>query len=153
MSLTYDDFRAGEKLFVGKLSERFYFNGKEIFKLPSNEFFIRTDWHLLPIVGFFPEIEIYRIQGKLVLVFLSNHYYTFIEPVKVIESQTKNQFDGFEPGKQYELKNGQIWQQINEPYAPNHISSGYVKIVNDNIMMVDNWSFYPNVRLIKNKYI
>jgi len=28
MSLTYDDFRAGEKLFVGKLSERFYFNSK-----------------------------------------------------------------------------------------------------------------------------
>lgn len=103
MSLTYDDFRAGEKLFVGKLSERFYFNSKEIFKLPSNEFFIRTDWHLLPLVGFFPEIEIYRIQGKLVLVFLTNHYYTFIEPVKVIESQTTNQFDGFEPGKQYEL--------------------------------------------------
>ena len=151
MSLAYEDFKTGQKLYVGKLSERFLFNGREIFKFPSNEYFVRIDWHLLPIVGFFPEIEIYRIQGKLVLVFLDNHYYTYIESINVIESQTKNQFDGFEPGKIYDLKNGQSWQQIDDTYAPNHISSGYVKIIDNQIMMVDNWNFYPKVTLV-NRY-
>lgn len=148
MNLKYDNFKKGEKLFYGKLSERFYFNGHEIFKLSSNEFFIRTDLHILPLVGSFPEIEIYRIQGRLVLVFLANHKYTFVKTVKVIESQTIEQFDGFEPEKLYKLRNGQIWQQISGPYAPNHFSAGYVKIINDEIMMVDNWSFYPTVRLV-----
>lgn len=149
MNLNYDDFRKGEKLYSGKLADRFYFNGREIFKLPNNEYFIRTDWHILPLVGFFPPVEIYRIQEKMVLVFLDNHYYTFIELVKVFEGKTLKQFDGFEQGKVFELTNGQIWQQIDGPYAPNHISTGYVRIINNEIMMVDNWSFYPNVRQIK----
>ncbi len=151
MSLTYDDFKSGQKLFRGKVSERFYFNGTEIFRLSSNEYFVRTDRHILQPVGFNPDIEVFRIQGRLVLVFLDNHYYTFIEPIEVIESQTVNQFDGFEPNKIYDLRNGQSWQQVSGPNAPNHISTGHVKIINNETMMVDNWSFYPTVTLV-NRY-
>jgi hypothetical protein len=149
MNLTYDDFRKGDKLYSGKLADRFYFNGGEIFKLPDNKYFIRTDWHTLPLVGFYPLVEIFKIQNKMVMVFLDNHYYTFIETVNVFEGKTLKQFDGFKPGKEFELTNGQIWQQIDGPYAQNHISTGYVRIINEEIMMVDNWSFYPNVRRIK----
>lgn len=149
MNLTNKDFQNGERLFNGKLQERFYFNGTEIFKLPTNEFLIRTDWHLLPIVGFFPTVEVYNINGKLVLLFVDNNYYTYVETVKVFEGQMVNQFTGFEPGKEYELSNNEIWRQVNEPYAPNHHSAGYVKIINDEIMIVDTWSFYPRVERIK----
>ena len=149
MNLNYDDFRKGDRLYSGKVADRFYINGREIFKLPTDDYFIRTDWHTLPIVGFFPDIQIFRIKGKIVLVFLDNHYYTFVEPIKVIEGKMINRFDGFEPGKRYELTNGQIWQQIDGPYAPNHHSAGYVRIINDEIIKIDNWSFYPNVVQIK----
>lgn len=150
MNLTYNDFSRGEKLFQGRLLLRFNFMGSEIFKLQPNDFFIRIDSHLLPIVGFSPEIELYRIQGRLVLIFLTNHCYTFVESVKVVESQIVNQFNGFELGKEYELKNGQIWQQISNLSAQTYISSGYVKIINDEIMKVDDGNFFPKVKLINN---
>ena len=148
MVLTYNDFKNGQKLFTGKVSNRFYFNGAEIFKLSSNEFFIRTDLHILQSTSFFPDIEVFRFKGQLVLVFLDNDYYTFIEPINVIESQTVNQFDGFEPDKKYELRNGQIWQQVDDTFTPNYLSTGYVKIINKKTMMVDNLNIYPTVTLI-----
>ena len=153
MNLTYDDFKNGKKLYRGKLKEDFNVDGKEIFKLENGEFFMRQDSHILPIVGFFPEIEIFNINGKMVLIYLKNHNYTYIEKVKVIESATIRPFDGFEPGKKYELQNGQIWQQVNGPNAPGHHSSGHVKIINDKILMVDGWSFFPKVKLINHKFI
>lgn len=152
MGLTYTDFKNGKKLYYGKVQERFYFNGTEIFKLSNGEFFQRKDYHSLPLVGFFPEIEIFNINGKLILVFSANHFYTFIEKVKVIESMTSEPFTGFEPNKIFKLNNGQIWQQISGPYAPNHHSAGYVKIINDSTMLVDSWGVYPNVILVNNKY-
>lgn len=93
-------------------------------------------------------IEIYEIKGKMVLVLLKNYFYIYLEKIKVIESRTKEPFTGFEPNKRYELRNGQVWQQIEGPYAPNLDSSGYVKIVNDRIMKVDSWAFFPQVVLI-----
>jgi hypothetical protein len=149
MNLTYDDFRNGESLYRGKLAERFPFDGGEIYKLPSEEYFIRTDQHIIPITGFNPEIQLYRIKGRLVLRFLDNDSYTYIKAVKVLEYKTLKQFDGFEPGKLYEFTNGQVWQQVDGPNAPNHSSSGYVRIIDDKIMMVDTWTFYPNVIQIK----
>jgi hypothetical protein len=151
MALTYDDFKRGERLYYGRLSERFYVDGKEFYKLPSGEFFSRADLHFLSMVGLYSEVEIHRIQGRLVLVFLENHNYTVIESVEVIESQTLNQFDGFENGKLYNLKNGQVWQQINGPHAPNHHSAGNVRIVNNEKMAVDNWNFFPTVRLLNQR--
>lgn len=148
MGLSYDDFRTCESLYYGRLAKRFYVNGSEIFKLLSGEFFIRTYSHLLTMVSLFTEVEIFRIQGRIVLLFLVNKTNTYIESVNVIESYTKKSFDGFEPGKLYELKNGQTWQQVNGPFAPNHLSTGYVRIINNEILMVDNWDYFPNVRRI-----
>ena len=84
MNLTYDNFKKGTQLYHGNLGDQFYFNGSEIFKLKIGEFFKRTDWRFLPLVGFFPEIRIYNINGKLVLFLLTNHYYIYIGKIKVI---------------------------------------------------------------------
>ena len=97
MNLSYDDFKNGDLVHRGKINEEFYFNGSTIYKLDSGNFFIRMDYHVLPIVGFFPEIELYKISCKLVLVYVKNHNYTFVEPIKVIESKTVETFEGFEP--------------------------------------------------------
>lgn len=153
MALTYDDFKRGTLLYRGKLHERFYVNGTEYFELESSDHFRRTDWHHLPLTGFFPAIEVYRIDGRLVLAFLDNHFYTYVEQVKVVKSQTTESFTGFEPDKLYELQNGQTWQQTGGPFAPGHQSSGYVKIVNDEIMVVDNWDFYPRVVLVAGRRV
>jgi hypothetical protein len=152
MSLTQDDFNNGQRLFRGKLNEEFPFDGKTIFKTSSGEFFVRTDYHILPITGFFPDIEIYRINGNLVLVFLASRTYTFIQSIKVIESNTIKPFDGFLPNKVFSLKNGQVWQQIDGPNSPCS-SSGSVKIVNDKQIKVDSWDFYPKIKLIDGKRI
>jgi hypothetical protein len=151
--LTYNDFKSGKRLYQGRLSDSFSFNGREVFKVQANDFYIRADSHLLPIVGFSAEIEIYRIHDRLVLAFLSNHFYTFVEPIKVIESQTAKQFDGFEPGKEYELKNGQIWKQVNGSTIKNQLSIGNVKIIKDETMIVDTWDFHPTVKLISSRSI
>ena len=149
MNLSVDDFRNGRKVYQGRLEAKFPFNGTEVLKLQSGEFFRRTDYHTLPMVGFSPEIEVYNIQNRLVLRYLSNDYYTVIMPVAVIESRTIQPFTGFEPNKIYELRNGQVWQQIDSLYAPNHHSTGHVMIFDNEIMMVDNWNFNPKVALRK----
>lgn len=152
MGLTYDDFKGAHRLYYGKIDRRFYFDGSEIFKLKSGEFFIRNDFHILPISGFFPEVEIFKMSNDLVLVFLKDHTYAYIRPIKVIESETIESFTGFEQGKVHKLKNGQEWQQISGPYS-NCMSSGYVKIINDEKMIVDGWNFSPNVTLHNDKYL
>lgn len=148
MGLSVNDFKAGRLLYRGRVGEKFYFGDTEIIKSGSGDFFRRKDYHILPLVGFFADIEIYDIRGELVLVYLANKNYTYVERVRVIESRTAESFTGFEPGKKYRLTNGEIWEQVGGPYAPNHLSSGNVKIINGEQMMVDNWSFFPKVRLV-----
>lgn len=148
MGLTYNDFRKGQKLYYGKVKDQFYFDEGEIYKLTESQYFIRCDFHMLPIIGFNPEFEVFRIGDDLVLVFLANHYYTYIKPISVIESKTIEPFEGFEPGKIFNLKNGQKWQQIDGPSSPSY-SSGYVRIIDNRKIVVDSWSFYPNVRKIQ----
>ena len=149
MNLTINDFIKGRKLFSGQITDRFYCDGKEIFRLSSNEYFIREDTHHLSIFSFYPNIQVYNIHGKLVLVFEESNTYTTIQLIKVVESNTIQPFNGFELNKEYSLSNGQIWKQISGPHAPNHISSGNVKIINDSILIVDSWEFYPKVKRIK----
>ncbi|MBF9236610.1 hypothetical protein I2I05_04300 [Hymenobacter sp. BT683] len=148
MALTFNDFKKGTLLYRGNINEKLFFNGKQLFKLKSGEYFQRTDSHTLSAHGYLPKVEVYNINGNLVLAFLDDQTYTFVERVDVIENQTKEPFTGFENGKLYELQNGQTWKQMGGPYAPNHISSGYVKILNNNTMMVDNWDFFPQVILV-----
>jgi hypothetical protein len=151
MALTRDDFRRGTLQYRGKLQERFYANGAEYFELATGDHFRRLDWHILPMTGFFPQVEVYTIDGRLLLAFPENMYYTYIEAVRVIKSQTVESFTGFEPDKLYKLQNGQTWQQMGGPYAPGHQSSGYVKIINNETMVVDTWEFYPRVVLIRDR--
>ncbi|WP_276482325.1 hypothetical protein [Paraflavitalea pollutisoli] len=150
MNLTLDDFRKGQHLYRGTIKDSFQLDGNTIFKLSSGEFFIRLDSHILPLVGFFPEIEVYKINGKLVLIYLINRNYTYIEPIKVLETKTIEPFDGFYPGKIFNLANGQGWRQIDGPNSP-CFSTGYVRIINDRRIIVDNWAFYPKVELINYK--
>lgn len=117
MRLTYEDFEKGTRLYFGKLECRFSFIGREIFKLQNGEYYQNTGIKLLPVTGYFPDIEIYEVSGKTVLVLLKNHYYVYVEKIKVIESRTIEPFTGFEPNKRYELQNGQIWQQVDGPCA------------------------------------
>lgn len=152
MALTYDDLRAGKLLFRGKINENINFEGRTIFKLSSNEFFVRLDFHSLPSTGFSPEIEIYNVSGNIMLVYLRNHHYTQIEAIKVIESKTIEPFDGFQPGKIFTLENKQVWQQEGGPNSPSY-STGHVKIINDSKIIVDGWGFYPNVKLINDKHL
>lgn len=147
MSLTNNDFQNGQRLYRGKENENFYFDGRTILKLASGEFFVRTDHHTLSLVGFFPEVEVYRIKDKLVLLYLTNLSYTYIEPIKVMESKTVEPFDSFYPGKRFNLENGQVWQQVDGPNSPCS-SSGYVKIVENKKIKVDGWDFYPKIMLI-----
>jgi hypothetical protein len=150
-NLTRDDFKAGKRLFRGTIREEFYFEGTTIFKLSSGEFFYRLDHHILPIVGFFPEIEVYRLQnGKLVLVYLMNLKYTYIEAIKVLESKMTEPFDGFRPDRLFILENGQIWQQITLTHTSSS-SQGYVKIIRDDKIIVDGWDFSPRVKLTNGK--
>ena len=148
MALTNDDFKKGQLLYRGVAVEDIHFNGNQIFKLDSGEFFIRKDFSLLGLNGFNPEVEIFDIQGNIVLIFLKNGNYTYVESIKVIESKTVDGFNNFFPGQTFNLQNGQVWQQVDGPNS-NCSSSGYVKIVNDSQIKVDSWDFYPNVKLIK----
>lgn len=148
-NLTRADFQRSQRLYYGKLRDTFYFGSHEIFELENGEFFIRQDLHMLPLVGFFPEIEIFRIDGELVLIYLQNWYYTYIEPIRVIKSKLVQAFEGFEYGRRFRLQNNQIWQQTSHNYT-SMLSSGYVKIIRDRYMRVDNWSTIVEVQDVTN---
>jgi|GEM_PF-6902093 len=136
--LTQADFQRSQLLYRGKIQNSFDFKGRNIFELQNGEFFIRQDIHLLAPVGFFPVVEIFRIDGELVLAYFEKWQYTFVEQVKVIKSKLIQPFEGFAYERRYRLQNRQIWQQVSHNYT-NSSSSGYVKIINDQFMKVDRW--------------
>lgn len=153
MIVNYNDLKKNPLYYRGKVNSSFYFNGTTIFKLDNGDYFRQIDTSTLPVSTFFPNIEIYNLSGKFGLIYLSSNFFVNVEKIKVIETKMTQQFTGFEQNKTYEFENGQIWQQIDPLNAPNHISSGYVKIINDKIMIVDTWTFHVNVILINNKKI
>ena len=149
MNLTIDDFSNDNLIYRGQVRKRFSFDGKDIFKIDNGTFYRKTDWNFIPPMGFFPNIQIHNIRGVLILIYVDSRQYYQVEQVKVIESETANPFDGFEPNKIYELKNGQKWKQFGGPNAPNHHSTGHVIII-DEKLKVDDWDFYPNVSKVFN---
>src|SRR5690625_5539574 len=74
--LTQADFQRSQLLYRGKIQNSFDFKGRNIFELQNGEFFIRQDIHLLAPVGFFPVVEIFRIDGELVLAYFEKWQYT-----------------------------------------------------------------------------
>jgi hypothetical protein len=148
--LTKEDFIRSKKLYYAKVCDSFNFHNHEIFELDNGEFFIRQDLHMLPLVGFFPEIEIFNVDGEFVLVYLQNWYYTYIKPIKVIKSSLGKQFEGYEYGRRFHLQNNQVLQQISQDYA-SMLSRGDVRIIKDRYMQVDTWNVTVEVEDVTNE--
>ena len=146
--LNIEDFKRSKFLYRGKIHTEFYYGPYEVFILDQGQAYIRQDMHNLPIVGFYPEIEIYNVDGDDVLIYLQNRIYTYVKPIGVIVSEMRQPFTGFKLGNRYELKNGQIWEQASSNLS-NMSSSGHVKILENRIMYVDNWSTSIEVKRVK----
>ncbi|MGZ3813123.1 MAG: hypothetical protein ACXVB0_17570 [Mucilaginibacter sp.] len=58
------------------------------------------------------------------------------------------EFDGFAPGKKFELENGQVWEQTDSLISPCS-PGGKVWIKDHCVMQVGNWNFYVQVKRIK----
>lgn len=148
--LTYAEIKKKGKLILkDNYISSYYINGKVVYKFSNGDYYKRIDTHPLEFSG--PGVEVYQVKDELILVFVKNNTTTKIQKIKMMESKTVKPFTGFEPDKIYQLENGQNWQQIEGPYAPNQKSPGHVKIMDDSVLMVDNWSFYPKVELVKGK--
>lgn len=144
MQLTYEDIKKGKLLFKGKYEKCFSFQGREVFVLNNGDTYQRQDSFIIPLIDFYKDVLLYQIENFVAIIFIHNDMFTIVKKVEIIESKIINEFSGFDDGNKYELENGQTWQQIDGSVFP-CTSSGFVKILNNKIIKIDNWDIYPRV--------
>lgn len=88
----------------------------------------------------------YNKGGQVILFELQSGAFARLLPADIIKSVV-DEFDGFEYGKVFELRNGQRWRQtdgLNSPCSP----GGTIWIFNHSIIRVANWNFDVSVQLL-----
>ena len=132
----------------GRIQNRLNFFGRTLYELNNGNFYLRRDNHLLNDHEFHTPIQIFRFENELVAYFPNVNMQTMVEKVNMIHSETVNEFTGFEPGRRYELRNGQTWEQVGgvTSYCQ---PGGTVLIRDNNLMQIGNWNFEIRVRRIR----
>jgi len=129
-----------------KIEDYCYFGGHQILEIPTR-FFLVHDYQNFPTGGSRKKIRLYNKNGRFYLFDSESGTCVWVMSVDMIKSHV-SEFDGFSFGKKFELKNGQIWEQIgylNSPCSP----GGKVWIKDRCVMRVGNWDFDVPVRRIK----
>jgi len=81
MNLTFKQIKCGEKLFQGRIVEKFDVEGKEGLKTSDASCFVRKGGSELPDVDRRPYVEIFKVEEETVLLYLANHTYSTISPI------------------------------------------------------------------------
>lgn len=148
--MTYKEIKCGQRLFNGRIQDNINWGKSSILKTSNGQFFRRTDSSELPRMDRNPYVEMFQVEDKTVVLFLTNNSYSVVEPTKVVESKIKGGFKGCAKGMTYQLENGQTWKQIDRTSKKLEKSSqGHVLIFNESEMLIDQTEACPKVKLIK----
>ena len=145
--MLYADIKKGKQIMRGLYVANLYINGFCVYKFSNGDYYKRIDDHPISYTG--PGYEVYEVNGKTYLVFTASNHKTVIERMKMIKSKLNKPFTGFAPDKEYHLENGQLWQQVDGPEVTFKKSPGNVRILDESILMVDNWSYFPIIKQIE----
>lgn len=132
----------------GTIQNRLNFFGSGLYKLSNGNFYLRLDHHFMDELGFNIPIQIFSFHDDLFAYLPESGMQTRVESINMIHSQTVGEFTGFEPGRQYRLDNGQIWEQVGG-VSSNCEPGGTVLIKDENLMQIGNWDFEIPVRRVK----
>ena len=141
--MIYADIKKGKQIMRGLYVANLYINGLWVYKFSNGAYYKRIDDHPISYTG--PGYEVYEVNNKTYLVFTASNHKTMIEKMKIVKSKLTKPFTGFAPERIYELENGQVWQQVDGPEVSFKKSPGIVRILDESILMVDNWSYFPTV--------